>query len=460
MHPTASETDTIAALATPPGESGLAVLRVSGPASLAVVGRVFVPGGKSAPRLEEVSSHTVHYGHLVRDGQRIDEVLVTVMRAPRTFTREDVVEISCHGGVFVARQVLDTVLAAGARLAQPGEFTKRAFLAGRLDLAQAEAVADLIHARTERALASAHEQLAGGLSRRVNGVRDHLMNVLAHLEAHLDFPDEDIAPDSRARLDGRLASALDGMRQLLETAREGQVLRRGLRVAIVGRPNAGKSSLLNLLLGRDRAIVSPVAGTTRDTIEETANLRGVPVVLVDTAGLRDVAEPLEREGIRRAREAAAAAELVLHVIDGSQPLADADRAFLEGAAGPRRLLVINKVDLPGGCGTAEAEVQGWRVSCETGDGLEALKDAIVREAWSGAAGAGAHEVAINARHEDVLRRAVAATERACEALRAGRSLEWAAADLRVAVQAVGEIVGRTSTEDLLDLIFGQFCLGK
>ncbi len=293
MRPTAAETDTIAAIATPLGEGGLAVLRVSGAEALAVAGRVFVPAGRPAATLAGVPSHTLHYGHAVRAGTRLDEVLVAVMRAPRTFTREDVVEFSCHGGVFVARQILEALLAAGARLAQPGEFTRRAFLNGRLDLTQAEAVADLIHARTELALSAANQQLAGGLSRRVRAVRDDLLKALAHVEAHIDFPDEDIAPDTREALLGRMRSGLASLDTLLATAREGRILRRGVRAAILGRPNAGKSSLLNQLLGRDRAIVSPVAGTTRDTIEETANLRGLPVVFVDTAGLREAVDVLE-----------------------------------------------------------------------------------------------------------------------------------------------------------------------
>ncbi len=461
MRLSAAESDTIAAIATPPGESGLAVIRISGPRATAVADQVFCSARKPPTQLATAPSHTLHYGHIVREGRRLDEVLVAVMRAPRTFTREDVVEVSCHGGVLVTRLVLDALLAAGARAAQPGEFSRRAFLNGRLDLTQAEAVADVIHARTELALAAAQEQLAGSLSRRVGPLRDELLGLLAHVEAHIDFPDEDIAPDTRDRMTARLESALSTLDGLLATAREGQVLRRGIRTVIVGCPNAGKSSLLNRLLGHDRAIVSPVAGTTRDTIEETASIRGYPVVFIDTAGLRDAADDLEREGIRRTRKAADRAELVLHVLDGSDLLQPADLEFLGQFADKPRLLVLNKSDLPRRlelpAGTQEAEPVP--VSCVTGEGLETLKEAIAGRIRSGATEA-LPEATINARHEDALRRAREGLDRTRTALVAELGLELVALDLRIAVTAIGEIVGGTATDDLLDSIFSQFCLGK
>ncbi len=384
---------------------------------------------------------------------------LSVMRAPRTFTREDVIEITCHGGLLLAKLVLDTVLENGARLAAPGEFTRRAFLNGRIDLTQAEAVADLIHSRTELAAAAAREQLAGKLSQRINRLRDDLMKILAHVEAHIDFPDEDIAPETRGQLLERLRSAARFIDQLLATANEGRMLRRGIRAAIIGRPNVGKSSLLNQLLGHNRAIVSPIPGTTRDTIEETANVRGIPIVFIDTAGLRDGADEIEIEGIRRSRGSLAAAELILHVLDGAEPLSGDDEAFLSEFAHKKRIIVRNKLDLPRRL-ELPASLTAINVCCVSGDGIEALKDAIKEKVWAGEIGAEMLEAMINSRHEDALRRGRSGIERAASALEADLGLELAALDLRIAANAIGEIVGKTTTEDLLDAIFSQFCLGK
>jgi tRNA modification GTPase len=472
--------DTIAAIATPLGEGGLAVVRISGAQALAVAGKSFLPVGKSSLKPSSAPTHTIHFGKIVRGEKVIDEVLLAVLRAPRTFTREDTVEISCHGGILPAKLVLDTLLANGARLAEPGEFTRRAFLNGRIDLAQAEAVADLIHSRTELALAAANEQLAGKLSQRINRLRDDLMHTLAHVEAHIDFPDEDIAPDTKEELLQRLENGVAFMDELLLTANEGQILRRGIRAVIVGRPNVGKSSLLNQLLGRDRAIVSHIPGTTRDTIEETANIRGLPVVFIDTAGLREARDEIEREGIRRSRESLAKAEFILHVLDASEPLTKADEKYFTEFAGKKRILVRNKIDLPvklvlpsehGSPGpqrvgnivsaaAGESRAPVVDVCCLSGQGVEQLKDAIKELVWSGEIKAEMLQVMINSRHQDALNRARAATLRTIDTLRGGATLELAAMDLRIAVNAVGEIVGKTATEDLLDSIFSRFCIGK
>ena len=458
--------DTIAAIATPLGEGGLAVIRISGPQALAIADKSFLPIGKSSLKPSVATTHTIQYGKIVRGDKTVDEVLLAVLRAPRTFTREDTVEITCHGGILPAKLVLDTVLENGARPAEPGEFTRRAFLNGRLDLAQAEAVADLIRSRTELALAAANEQLAGKLSQRINALRDEMMKTLAHVEAHIDFPDEDIAPDTKGQLLKRLENGIKFMDELLRTANEGQILRHGIRAAIVGRPNVGKSSLLNQLLGRDRAIVSPIPGTTRDTIEETANIRGLPVVFIDTAGLREARDAIEQEGIRRSRESLARAEFILHVLDASEPLTSADEQFLGEFAGKKRIVVLNKSDLP-----RKLEFPVTRhashftrsfvdVCCLSGQGIEPLKDAIKELVWSGEIKAGMLQVMINSRHQEALNRARAATQRSLDALGADATLELVAMDLRIAVNAVGEIVGKTATEDLLDSIFSQFCIGK
>ena len=453
--------DTIAAIATSLGEGGLAVIRISGPQAFAVADRCFAPAGTASLKPSAAGTHTIHYGHVVRGGQNIDEVLLAVMRAPRTFTCEDVVEITCHGGILPAKMVLDAVLESGARLAEPGEFTRRAFLNGRIDLTQAEAVADLIHSRTELALRAANEQLAGKLSQRINQLRDEMVEILAHIEAHIDFPEEDIAPDTKDQLIARLDRSVAFMDQLLRTANEGQILRRGIRAAIIGRPNAGKSSLLNQLLGHDRAIVSPIPGTTRDTIEETANIRGLPVVFIDTAGLREARDEIEAEGVRRTRQTLQQAEFILQMFDVSEPLTDSDRDYLAEFSSKKRILVLNKIDLtPQLHLPSNLMSAAMKVSCLTAEGIEPLKDAIKELVWSGEINAEMLQVMINSRHQEALGRARAATLRAVDALRTDQTLELVALDLRIAMNAVGEIVGKTTTEDLLDVIFSRFCIGK
>jgi tRNA modification GTPase len=332
-------------------------------------------------------------------------------------------------------------------------------------LAQAEAVADLIHSRTELALSASNEQLAGRLSRRINELRDEMLKILAHVEAHIDFPDEDLSPDTKDQLIARLDRGVAFMDELLRTAGEGQILRRGIRAAIIGRPNSGKSSLLNQLLGHDRAIVSAIPGTTRDTIEETANVRGLPVVFIDTAGLREARDEIEAEGIRRSRQTLDRAEVILHVFDASEPLTDTDQACLAEFPGKKRILIRNKIDLPSllDFSLSALPISAFPtvdVSCLTGQGIESLKDAIKDLVWSGEIRADMLPVMINSRHQDALNRARAGAVRSAEALRADRTLDLVALDLRIAVNAVGEIVGKTATEDLLDTIFSQFCIGK
>ena len=460
--------DTIAAIATPIGQGGLAVVRISGRDALTIADRVFKPAGTDSVKPSAAPTHTIHFGHVVRQGKTIDEVLAMVMRAPRTFTREDTVEITCHGGVLPASLVLETLLDAGARVAEPGEFTRRAFLNGRIDLTQAEAVADLIHSRTELALHAANEQLAGKLSQRINQLRDSMLETLAHVEAHIDFPDEDIAPDTMDELVARLEQGLSFIDELLRTAKEGQILRRGIRAAIIGKPNAGKSSLLNQLLGHDRAIVSSIPGTTRDTIEETADIRGLPVILIDTAGLRESQDEIEVEGVRRSRQSLERAELILHVVDVTRA-AEPEPHYIAEADSRKRIIVLNKVDLlPAGAVLPAEDIPdkvaesapAVQVSCVTGAGIESLKNAIKGLIWSGGVGTEMFQVMINSRHQQALTRAREATVKTLEAFRCGETLEVIAMELRIAVNAIGEIVGKTTTEDLLDTIFSRFCIGK
>jgi tRNA modification GTPase len=448
--------DTIAAVATAPGQGGIAVIRISGRQALEIAGRCFLPRRTLPGGLLGSPERQAVLGDIHRNGTVVDEVIATFFRGPRSFTAEDTVEIACHGGMLVTRLVLETCLAAGARPARPGEFSMRAYLNGRLDLSQAEAVGDLIQARTGRALDSAREQMAGALSARIELVRNELMELLTHLEAHLDFPEEDLSTDNQEAMRTRLDRAKDRVDRLLATAREGKILRQGVRTAILGLPNSGKSSLLNRLLGQDRAIVSPVAGTTRDTIEESADIRGFPVVFVDTAGLRESSDPVEQEGIRRSRAAAADAELILQVVDASVESSPEERAMLSEFPGSRRVLVANKSDLPG-----RRQVDGAvAISCRTGEGMDDLLSQIELAVLSGGSEEGDAGVAIGSRHQDALERARVAMELTGRGMETGLSLDLVVFELRGAVSAVGEVVGKTSTEDLLDSIFSRFCIGK
>jgi tRNA modification GTPase len=443
--------ETIAALATPAGEGALAVIRISGAEALAIADAIF--RGAKVPSSQQ--ERKVAFGRIVSAvGEVIDEVLLTVFRNPRSYTGEDVVEISGHGGSLVSSRVLAATLAAGARMARPGEFTERAFLNGKLDLTQAEAVMDLISAQTPRALSAATAQLEGNLGSEINALRGEILEAVAHLEAFIDFPEEGIDPESGAVLVRRMESIATHLERLLATATEGRLLREGIRMALCGAANAGKSSLLNRLLGMERAIVSPTPGTTRDTIEERANLGGYPFLLIDTAGLRETADPVEREGVARARRAAEQADLRLHLVDAST---------MEGAASlnpllGKELLVLNKIDL---LEDRAALPAAPAISCHTGEGIEELIATILMhvtgssEAESLPGGS-----AINVRHQECLRRASATLEIAISLLKEGEPPELAAVELRATLAAVGEIVGDFGTEEILGEIFSNFCIGK
>lgn len=443
--------DTIAAVASPAGQGAVALIRLSGADALTVAGKIFrgaEPVADLAPRVQALG--------MVVDarGRKIDQVLLTVFRAPASYTGEDLVEIGCHGGMLVTAAVLDAVRAAGARPAEPGEFSKRAFLNQKMDLTQAEAVMDLISARTSLAMRSAGRQLEGELGRRIGALRSALLAVLAHVEAYIDFPEEDIDPATGGEIVARLAAAGVAAAELIATADRGRILRHGLSVVLAGPPNAGKSSLLNVLLGFERAIVSEVAGTTRDTLEEVVNLEGIPVRLIDTAGIRESADAVEREGVERAGREVERADLVLEIGDGSQ----ARTAAAEAAAGHRRIVVINKSDLPEA--TSWGDVEGVRVSCQTGDGIPDLVAAVVAVATGGDQGWGDDLVAVNARHRDCLERVRRHAEAARLAMERGEAPEFTALDVREALEAVGEIVGKADVEELLGEIFAAFCIGK
>ncbi len=444
--------DTIAAISTPLGEGGIGIVRLSGPQALAIAAAIF-PGRLSDRRL--------HYGHIVdpQTGERVDEVLVSHMAAPRSYTREDVVEINCHGGPLPLQRILRLALRQGARPAGPGEFTLRAFLNGRIDLAQAESVLDVVRARTEASLRVAVQGLEGRLSSAVREVRRPLLEALACLTARIDFPEDDIPPQDVA---GPLAQASRALAGLISTAEAGLVCRLGVRTAIVGRPNAGKSSLLNRLLREERAIVTPVPGTTRDTVEEVASIRGVPFLLVDTAGIARGRDEAESLGVERSRRAIEGADLVLAVVDSSQPLTEADR---ETAAliGPRAALVVaNKCDLPARARPEDLGLEAAvvRVSALTGEGLDRLEEEMVGLALGGRVVVGDAPLVSHPRHKAALERAAAALEQALRDLEAGMADDFVTIGLTACLGALGEITGETVREDLLETIFAGFCVGK
>jgi tRNA modification GTPase len=437
--------DTIAAIATPPGEGAIAMVRISGPDTTAIITGIFKSGGK-VPVPRQAVFGKIHDGDEV-----LDQVLLTTYQAPASFTGEDMAEITCHGGILLTARILETVLRSGARAAEAGEFSQRAFFNGKIDLTRAEAIMDIIRARTAPALRAAALQLEGRLGQEILTLRDAVLEVVAHIEAWIDFPEEGIDPATGRQLLAKINAVLERTERLLSTADEGRVLREGIRVAIVGLPNAGKSSLLNRLLGMDRAIVSEVPGTTRDTIEESACLRGILFRLTDTAGLRETNDPVEREGVARSGRAMENADLVLHIFDAS---AEAPPAALND----REILVANKSDLlaPGSRNHSGAIA----VSSLTGEGFDALLDAMTNSTGAKHVVTGESLAAINARHKALLESAATALRAAAELVQTSAPPELAAVELRSSLDALGRIVGATDTEDILGEIFGRFCIGK
>ncbi len=474
--------DTIAAIATPPGVGGVGVIRISG-AQAFMIGRALFRPAQPLPADTLPPSHQLTYGAIVDPvtGETIDETLTVFMRAPRTYTREDVVEIQGHGAPLTLQRILGLALAAGARLARPGEMTQRAFLNGRIDLAQAEAVLDLVNASSEAGRRLALRQLDGELSARAQTIRAAALGALTRIQASIDFPEEEVPLPDPEELRALIADASAGVAALLAGAERGRVLREGLRVVIVGRPNVGKSSLLNTLLGVERAIVTPIAGTTRDTVEEGARLGELALRLVDTAGLTNTDDPVERLGVARSRAAAREADLLIFMLDGSESLTPSDHtaaAELRAALAPDATpddtpfapgvtpvtLAINKADLPQALSEAEAQAL-WpgaplvHLSTLTRAGVAPLEEAITRLALRGEAQM-ADPLVASARHADALRRAGESLDAALSTLAQRDPLDFVAIDLRDALEALGEITGETATSDLLDQIFAQFCIGK
>ncbi len=451
--------DTIAAISTSLGAGGIAIVRVSGPNALNVADAAFCScHGKPS----QFPTHSIRYGRIAQNGEILDQVMLAVFRAPHSYTTEDTVEINCHGGALTAQRILSCCLQYGARLAEPGEFTKRAFLNGRIDLTQAEAVMDLISARTQRAQVFAAHALEGHLFRRVEALREKVANILAHIEAYIDFPEEDIQPATRQKLGTDLGESVSLLRELLSTAREGRILRDGIPVAIVGRPNVGKSSLMNALLGRDRSIVTPVPGTTRDSVEDTVTINGFPIRLTDTAGYRKARGAVESEGIKRMFNVLAQADVVLHVLDTSRLLSPLDLELTRLCGSKEIIHVYNKTDLPGKLKpqTALNDIHRVYVSALSGIGLESLRTLIRKIISSGAVGFTDLDVAINERHAYELSQALVLLINAEEGQSIGKDLALVSQHLRLGLDAIARVTGKTVDEDILDRIFNTFCIGK
>ena len=457
--------DTIVAISTPVGEGGIGIVRLSGKNALTVADQMFTARNEKKP--SGFKSFTAHYGDVVRGGGIVDEALLMVMRAPKSYTKEDVVEISAHGGVASVRTIFKLAVELGARPAEPGEFTKRAFLNGRIDLAQAEAVLDLIHSRTEAFLRVSANQLKGELSTELEKIREQLMSVYVAIEAIINFPEDDIDAEKKWALSlfARMQEAQKAIQQLLASADHGRILKNGIKVVICGRPNVGKSSLLNVLLKQPRAIVSPIAGTTRDTIEETAQIEGIPFQLVDTAGVLEPRDLIEEEAIRRSHMAVRSADLALFILDAGAALNAEDEKLFDLVRGRNVIVVLNKCDLKTRIDEHKAKtafpgVPMMRVSALNKEGIRELEKKIVAQVWHGKV-VDTHGILVsNARHVRALQDALAAVGQAQETLKKELSLEFVSEGIKRAVGFLDAITGRHVDNDLLEQIFAQFCVGK
>ena len=460
-----TEFDTIAAISTAPGEGAIGIVRISGDLAISIASSIYQCGTK---QLEEQKTHTIHYGHIVdpKSGEVYDEVMVSVLRAPKTFTREDIVEINCHGGIVAINRVLQLVLRMGARLAEPGEFTKRAFLNGRIDLSQAEAVMDLIRAKTDKSMQLAMRQLDGQLSHLIQNLRQEILNTLAQVEVNIDYPEyDDVEEMTLQLLREKTQQVLQGIRALLNTASQGKILRDGLKTAIVGRPNVGKSSLLNVLLREEKAIVTDIAGTTRDTIEEYVNVRGVPLQLIDTAGIRETDDVVEKIGVERSRKALKEADFVLLLLNQSEILQEEDIRLLETTKGMKRIILFNKTDLPSKLSKEDIapyakEEEIVTTSMLNKEGIDQLEEKIAGYFFQGQMNERDATYLSNTRHIALLEKAEQALVEVQNGIEMEMPVDLIQIDFTRAWDLLGEITGDSVQDELLTQLFSQFCLGK
>ena len=457
------EMDTISAISTPMGEGAIAIVRLSGDNAVEIANRIY----KGKISLIDVTSHTINYGHIIDPSTEevVEEVMVSVLRAPRTFTKEDIIEINCHGGIVSVNKVLELILKQGARLAEPGEFTKRAFMNGRIDLSQAEGVMDLIRSKTDRAMKVAMNQLEGKLSNRIQKLRQALLETVAHVEVNIDYPEYDADEITSEFLKEKSTFVKADIERLLQTAQQGKILRDGLSTVIIGRPNVGKSSLLNSLVHENRAIVTDVPGTTRDVLEEYVNVRGVPLRLLDTAGIRETEDVVEKIGVERARNTVIEAELVLLVLNNNEELTDADEELFKISEGRDRIIIINKTDLPENIDMNR--VKGFAgdypivtTSLLLDEGLDELEEAIKTLFFAGDIESGDLTYVSNSRHIALLNQAHQSITDAMEAIESGMPVDMVQIDITKTWELLGEVIGESVHESLIDQLFSQFCLGK
>ena len=455
--------DTIAAIATAPGEGGIGIIRISGPKSLEVAEDIFF--SMSGKKISEYPARTLIFGNIKDGDKKIDEVLVAYMKGPNSYTAEDVVEINCHGGFISVKRILELVLSKDVRLAEAGEFTKRAFLNGRIDLSQAEAVIDVINAKTDKAHEVAENQLDGSLSNRIREFREKVTELLAQVEVAIDYPEEDIEFIAYTTLEEKTRELNKDIKKLYETSESGKIFREGLKTVIVGKPNVGKSSLLNSILGENRAIVTDIPGTTRDVIEEFVNIKGIPLKIVDTAGIRETDDVVEKIGVEKSMASFDTADLIIMVVDSSSELSEEDREILEKVQGKETILLLNKTDLPQVID--EEEVKKYvnkeniiKISALHNEGIEDVHDRIEAMVYKGDIKSSSNVIITNSRHKDALYRAMKSAEDAMRAIEDRMPLDFVEVDLKNIWDYLGYINGDTVSEDLLDNIFHNFCIGK
>jgi tRNA modification GTPase len=453
--------DTIAAISTPRGEGGIGIVRISGDESLLILKKIFKT--KSKKDVFNLKTYTINYGHIYDGDKLVDEVLVSVMRAPTTYTKEDIVEINCHGGYVVTEKVLELVLEKGAKIAEPGEFTRRAFLNGRLDLTQAESVMDIIHGKTEKSISLSLNQLRGDLKEQIHNLKKLLMDVAAHVNVVLDYPEEGIDEPIPLNLISNLHHVVDETNKLILSYDKGKMIKEGVKTAIVGKPNVGKSSLLNSVLREERAIVTRVAGTTRDTIEEIVNIKGIPLIMVDTAGIRDTEDEVENIGVQKSRELIKEADLVLFVLDSSKDLTKEDMEIYNSINNSKVIGILNKIDIRKKLDISNlSKIKKWiEISALEKIGIDNLEDEIYNYVVSGNIEDSSEKLTItNIRHKSALEKTKQSVENIFETIDMGYPMDLIAVDLNDAIDSLSEVTGEISSEDLLDHVFNNFCVGK